>query len=105
LHVGLNNGESEAQSVRQWAVKTFGSAIIDIRYRSAYAIGLCSVDSLSIRPGAIAFNLKNGFKEVHTTPIKVKFKGIRGNSYQVSINGEGKPYPKVELESGIDVTI
>jgi hypothetical protein len=49
--------------------------------------------------------LKNGFSEAHIAPIKVKFRGLRGNSYRVSINGEGKHYPKVELESGIDIMI
>jgi hypothetical protein len=105
MRIDLADGNLEAQSVQQWAIKTLGFAIIDLKCRSAYPVGLCSIDNLSINPGSISFNLKNGFSEAHIAPIKVKFRGLRGNSYRVSINGEGKHYPKVELESGIDIMI
>jgi hypothetical protein len=99
LRAGMELGDPEAPAVQSWMVNTFGAALIDAREHTAYALGACRVDGLSIKPGRISFAIRNG----GSPSLCVKFLGLRGNSYVIDINGEVKRYPKVELEEGIVV--
>jgi hypothetical protein len=105
LRAGLASGSPEAAAVQAWAVRNLGSALVDVRSRMAYPIGLCSIDDFSVKPSTVSFNLRNGNSPNGKTSLTIKFKGLRGNSYIIAINGEGKRYPKVELESGINVSV
>lgn len=105
VRTGLAAGAVEAAAVRSWAVRKFGSALIDVRSRTAYAIGSCWVDALTVGPGAIAFEVRNGFAGAAERPVTIRFVGMRGESYRVNINGQGKRYSKGELETGIRLTV
>jgi hypothetical protein len=83
-----------------WAVKRFGSCFVDMRTHDAYAIDLCKVREFSVKRGSVSLDIRDGHMDI-VTPATVKFSGLRGESYNVTINGEGKRYTKVELESGI----
>ncbi|HOK54426.1 MAG TPA: hypothetical protein PKV43_08160 [Armatimonadota bacterium] len=105
IRAGLLCGDPKAPAVRAWAVKRFGSALIDTKNHTAFTPGLCSVSDLTTGHGVIAFKLQNGFTNESHNPVTVKFFGLRGDSYKITINGEGNRYSKVELESGIKVWI
>ncbi|MEN6520898.1 MAG: hypothetical protein ABFD46_07085 [Armatimonadota bacterium] len=105
IYAGLSLGDSDAAAIRTWAVNRFGAALIDAKNHCAHSIGLCSIHDLSFKPGTVEFNVRNGFSKDHYLPETIKFTGLRGNSYKVTINGEGNRYSKVELESGISVKL
>ncbi|MEN6372463.1 MAG: hypothetical protein ABFD64_10680 [Armatimonadota bacterium] len=105
IYAGLSLGDADAAAIRTWAVNRFGAALIDVKNRCAHSIGLCSIHNLSFKPGTVEFNARNGFSKDHYLPATIKFTGLRGNSYKVTINGEGNRYSKVELESGISVKL
>lgn len=105
IHAGLALGDPDAAAVRMWAIRKFGSALIDVRHHSAHSFGLCSIHDLSVSPGSVAFTVRNGFNNDHHSPTTIKFSGLRGNSYKITINGEGKRYSKVELETGISIAL
>lgn len=102
---GLAEGDIEAAAIHSWAVRRFGSALVDVRGRTAFAIGLCNIDEYTFKPGAISLQMSNGYHLNDRHPVRVRFCGMRGESYRISINGEGKRYPKVELEKGIPVDL
>ena len=104
IGAGLALGSPEAAAVRLWAVRRFGYALIDIRTRSAYVLGQCRIDALSIKPGAVSFKLHDGFAGGgRRVPMTIRFAGMRGESYRVAVNGKEKRYSKGELESGIEI--
>lgn len=105
IHAGLALGDPDAAAIRQWAIRKFGSALIDVKNHSAHSFGLCSIHDLSVSPGSVAFTVRNGYGNGRHSPATIKFSGLRGNSYRITINGEGKRYSKVELETGISIAL
>lgn len=104
INAGLREGHPSAYAVQLWATKIFGSAIVDLKSRTAYAIGPCSIDQIAVRPGTVDLAVKDGFT-AKEHPLTIKFAGLRSKSYLVTVNGKGKRYPKVELETGISITL
>ncbi|MBI2842505.1 MAG: hypothetical protein HYX78_03815 [Armatimonadetes bacterium] len=102
LHSGLAPGSPEALAVQRWATRRFGAALVDVVARSAYAIGPCRITGLSLGPSKLSLELHNGFAH-DSYPLRVRFCGLRKNSYRVAINGEEKRYSKVELETGVEI--
>jgi hypothetical protein len=105
IRAGLAIGDPAAAAVQHWAIRKFGSALVDVRNHTAYAVGPYHINELSVKSGTIALDLHNGLTPGNNHPTTVKFHGLRGESYRVTINGEGKRYPKVELETGIKVAL
>ncbi len=105
IRAGLAVGASDAAAIRLWAIRRFGSALIDLRSHAAYALGPCSIEDLTFKPGTISFSLRNGVSGDGIHPFRIRFNGLKGDYYRIFANGEGKRYPKVELESGIEIYI